>query len=160
LKGDIVVLNFFAIWCGPCLSELPRLEKEVWQAHRGDGFKLFAIGREHTAAELNAFRKEHGFTFSLAEDPERDTYSRFAEKTIPRTYVIDRDGTILYQSKGYDPAEFTRMVAVINDALKTDSESAEPQASTPGNDVAGEPSKLKSVTVSGETRIRVQHWER
>jgi len=159
LNGNVVVLNFFATWCGPCQTELPHLEEEVWKLYRGDGFELFVIGREHTAAELNTFRKETEFTFPLAADPKRKTYGLFAEKWIPRTYVIGSDGSILYQSKGYEAEEFAQMIAVIEDALKTNAEAAKVQdhAATPQKSTNSK--SLKSVTVSGETRIRVQHRE-
>lgn len=155
LKGSVVMLNFFATWCGPCRSELPHLEKDVWQAFKDEDFKLVVVGREHTAAELNAFRDETRFTFPLAADPKRATYGLFAEKWIPRNYVIDRDGTILFQSKGYDPGEFAHMITVIKDALSQ--EAAADRAESPESEASSVPSKLKSVTVSGETRVRVQH---
>lgn len=160
LKGHVVVLNFFATWCGPCREEMPHLEKEVWQTYRDKDLKFVAVGREHSAAEMNAFREETGFTFPLAADPKRETYGKFAEKWIPRTYVIDRNGTILFQSKGFERDEFDQMIAVIDDALETGAKPSQEPSKTTDFAKAGKASRVKSVTVSGETRIRVQHRDR
>ncbi|MBD3385543.1 redoxin domain-containing protein, partial [candidate division KSB1 bacterium] len=68
LKGKVVLLNFFATWCPPCRAELPQLDKMVWQPFKEDSLALFVVGREHTEAELRAFRDSTGFTFPLVAD--------------------------------------------------------------------------------------------
>jgi peroxiredoxin len=122
LRGKVVLVNFFATWCDPCMTEMPRVEKEIWQAFRGDKFMVLAIGREHSAAELMKFNKEKGFTFPIAPDPKRGIYSLFATQYIPRTYVIGRTGAIIYQSMGYHPEEFGKMVERIKSELKQPSQ--------------------------------------
>src|SRR6266576_6534666 len=52
LRGKVVLINFFATWCGPCMAEMPHLEKEIWHAYQGDNFAMISIGREHSDAEL------------------------------------------------------------------------------------------------------------
>jgi thiol-disulfide isomerase/thioredoxin len=159
MKGHVVVFNFFATWCGPCRNELPHVEADVWNKFKDrDDFMLAVVGREHTAEEMNAFRRDTGYTFPLAADPARETYSQFAEKWIPRNYVIGRDGTILFQSRGYDAAEFAEMIAVIEQALDEKPKTAARELGEREARAAdGSGSKPVSVTVSGETRIRVQH---
>lgn len=118
LQGKVVFVNFWATWCGPCWEELPRLEKEVWQKHKSSAdFVMVAIARQQSEQEIAAFRKEYDLSFPMAADPQRETYSLFAKGGIPRGYVVGTDGKILYQSLGYDPAEFDQMKKVIEKAL-------------------------------------------
>ena len=118
LKGKVVLINFFATWCGPCMGEMPHVEKEIWQQLKSEKLVVLAIGREHSKDELIKFNKEKGFTFLIAPDPKRDVYSLFAKQFIPRNYVIGTDGKILFQSMGYSPEEFNKMVELIKTQLK------------------------------------------
>jgi peroxiredoxin len=85
LRGKVVLINFFATWCGPCMSELPKVEKDVWQQLRSNDFIVIAIGREHSKEELIKFNKKKDFTFSIAPDPTRAVYGLFA--TIPEYWL-------------------------------------------------------------------------
>ncbi len=118
LKGKVVLINFFATWCGPCMNEMPKVESELWQKLKGDKFVILAIGREHTKDELLKFNKEKGFTFLIAPDPKREVYKLFATQYIPRNYVIDTNGKIGFQSMGYTPEEFGKMTEFIKSLLK------------------------------------------
>ena len=69
LEGQVVVLNFFATWCGPCMSEMPHLQKKLWEPLEKKGLVLIAVGREHSEAEVKAFKDKKGFTFAFAADP-------------------------------------------------------------------------------------------
>lgn len=117
VKGKVVLLNFFATWCGPCLAELPRVEREIWERFRSKGLIVLAVGREHTPEELVEFNTERKFTFLLAADPQRKVYDTFAAKKIPRSYVLGADGKIAYQSVGYSTPEFERLIAAIEREL-------------------------------------------
>jgi len=118
LHGKVVLVNFFATWCGPCMQEMPHLQKDVFQKFKDKNFVMVAIGREHNDAELKEFRKKREFTIPIAADPERKIYSRFATQYIPRNYVIAADGKIAFQSVGYNEGEFKKMLDVIDKELK------------------------------------------
>ena len=109
LRGRVVVIGFFATWCGPCQKELPRLQ-EIWDEFRKDGdFRMLVIGREETDDRVKKFRQQRGFTFPMAADPTAAVFHKFASQCIPRTYLIARDGTIIYQWTGGYDAEVAKL---------------------------------------------------
>jgi peroxiredoxin len=118
LRGRVVLLNFFATWCSPCLTELPHLELEIWRKFKNDNFILLAIGRGHTKRELVRFINSVEFTFPMAPDVKWDIYGKFATKYIPRNVVIDQHGKIIYQSVGYSEEELKKMTELIERTVK------------------------------------------
>ena len=118
-RGKVVLVNFFATWCPPCREELPHLEKEVWQRFQDESFALVVLGREEDEKVLRPFLEKTEFTFPVAPDPERAAFAKYASQYIPRNVVVGPDGTILFQSQGFERADFDEMISVIETALTT-----------------------------------------
>jgi peroxiredoxin len=119
LKGKVVLLNFFATWCGPCVAEMPHLQKLHEQFKDNDSFAMVSVGREHQADEVKQFAEKQKLTFPVAADPKREAYGLFAKQYIPRNYVIDGEGKIIFQSVGFSEPEFKQMTATIEKALQS-----------------------------------------
>lgn len=119
LKGKVILVNLFATWCPPCRKELPHIESEIWKAHKNNpNFTMLTFGREHSWEEINKFKEEKGYTFPIYPDPKRDVFSKFAKQSIPRSYLIDQNGTIVYKSTGFQAEEFEKLKNTINKLLK------------------------------------------
>lgn len=118
-QGKIVLLNWFATWCPPCQEEMSELRDRIWHAHAGEDLVMVSIAREETAEVVAPFREKHGAGWRFLIDPERKAYAKYAEAYIPRNHVIGRDGTILFQSDGYEPEDFQALADAVEAALKT-----------------------------------------
>lgn len=119
LKGKVILVNFFATWCPPCQKELAEVQKTLWPKYKDNkDFALLVIGREHTDAELQKYNEKKGFTFPLYPDRNRAIYGAFAKNLIPRSYLVDKTGNVIYATKGYSDEEFAELKEKIEAALK------------------------------------------
>ena len=99
LRGNIVLLNFWGTWCGPCRREMPEFQK-AYEERQDLGFEILAVAFNDTEAAIKDFRDEFGLTFLLALDDSGEVNNTYAVQTRPSTYVIDRDGVITLKHFG------------------------------------------------------------
>lgn len=119
LKGKTVVMVFFATWCPACVRELPHVQKKIWERHgSNDQFRLLVVGREHSAAELKKFMTQNKYTFPVIADTERKLFSLFAKQNIPRTYLIDKEGTIARMNTGFSEEKLNDLLGDLEKMLQ------------------------------------------
>ena len=73
-RGKVVLVNWFATWCGPCIKEMPHLQTEVWERFRGEEFAMVSVAREESLQIVQPFVQKHKATWPFALDPERKVF--------------------------------------------------------------------------------------
>lgn len=117
-KGKVILINFFATWCEPCMIEMPLLQKEIWNKLKDNpDFVLLSLGRDHSQEEINKFIKQKKFTFPIYADTGKVIYSLYAKQYIPRNYLIDKKGEVIYTSTGFSMEEFEDLKTTIDKLL-------------------------------------------
>jgi peroxiredoxin len=94
-KGQVVLLNIWATWCGPCQAEIPSLQR-LYEAYGPQGLKLVAVSIDDYvgADSLMAFAKNFGVTFEVLHDSTHSIEEAYQATGYPETFVIGKEGTI------------------------------------------------------------------
>jgi thiol-disulfide isomerase/thioredoxin len=92
-KGRVVVLDFWATWCGPCLQAMPQVER-VTTEFRDQGVQLIAVNLHEPPRDISAMLERHKLKLTVALDKDGIVAERYAAQAIPQTVVIDRDGNV------------------------------------------------------------------
>lgn len=93
LRGKVVVLNFWATWCPPCVEETPSLV-QMQQRMKDKGVVVLAVSVDADADAYHRFLKDHGVNLLTVRDADQKSNALYGTIRFPETYVIDRNGTV------------------------------------------------------------------
>lgn len=129
-RGDVVLLNLWATWCGPCVVEMPSIQR-LYDRYRAQGLRVVGIAVDDPpfADRVRAFVAEHGLTFDILHEGSGRIEQDYRSRGLPATYVIGRDGRIRIIRQGATDWDSPATRAVIARLLGQNPENVGP--STP-----------------------------
>ncbi|TKJ42769.1 hypothetical protein CEE36_06710 [candidate division TA06 bacterium B3_TA06] len=113
--GKVVLLDFWATWCGPCRREIPHLIK-LYETYKPQGFVVLGVGLDKEA-NLSRFASEAGISYIVLADEKGVAGKLYGIRSIPRTLIIDKKGRIAFDHTGFVPGMEAEMEAQIRTLL-------------------------------------------
>ncbi|MDH3527020.1 MAG: TlpA family protein disulfide reductase [Gammaproteobacteria bacterium] len=102
MRGEVVLINFWASWCGPCRQEMPILS-ELHDKYKTMGFTVLGINVEENSSDARKLLKEMPVSFPVLFDNDSSVSKQYDVAAMPSTVLVDRDGNMRYLHKGYKP---------------------------------------------------------
>jgi peroxiredoxin len=99
LRGKVVLVNFWATWCEPCVTEMPSLQK-LRESLGPQGFEVLAVNYQEGPARIDAFVQKLGLSFPVVRDTDGSVARAWNARVFPASYVVDREGRIRYVITG------------------------------------------------------------
>ena len=99
-RGRVVMVNFWATWCGPCRQEMPQLDR-LYQKYRASGFVLLGVNVDDDARKAADVAAKLGVSFPVLLDTDKAVSRLYDLSTMPSTVLIDREGKVRYVHRGY-----------------------------------------------------------
>ncbi len=120
LRGKVVLVNFWASWCPPCVDEMPSLEK-LHRALGAKGLEVVSISVDDSLEVIENFRKENNLSFTMLFDKDAKVAHGFETFKYPETYIVDRDGILLSKIVGprdwISPAIMLEVVGLLKSSI-------------------------------------------
>lgn len=115
-RGKLLLLNFWATWCPPCIAEMPSLNN-LYERFRDRGFVVLGISVDEEEEVYKQFLERFGVTFPTVRDPERKVSARYGTMKYPESYLISRDGVVIRKYVGAENWEQPEVVNYVRSLL-------------------------------------------
>jgi peroxiredoxin len=116
LKGNVILLNVWATWCGPCRVEMPAME-QLYRTFPRKEFEILAVSTDPQGAVVTRpFQQEMGFTFPILHDSEYRVGLTYGARTLPMTFMVDRQGVIrqkIFGARDWDSPEARELIQAL-----------------------------------------------
>lgn len=118
-RGKVVMLNFWATYCGPCIKEMPSMQR-LNEKMAGKPFTILAVDMAEEAADIDAFLGKHRIKvdFPLLLDPDGEVVEQWMISAVPTTFILDRSGTIRYALYGGLEWDNEEVIATLDGLMK------------------------------------------
>lgn len=116
-RGQVVLINFWASWCGPCRQEMPLLDR-LHQRYVDTGFAVLGINVEGEEGPARALIDKIPVTFPVLIDKGQLVSELYKLEAMPSTVVLDRDGVVRYIHRGYKPGDEVKYVEVVRELIR------------------------------------------
>ena len=116
-RGDVVMINFWATWCGPCRQEMPLLD-ELYQRYSRVGFNLLGVNIDDDSRRAMQMIEELGVDFPVLFDATKRVSEMYDVDAMPVTVIVDREGTVRYVHQGYKPGYEDKYLTEIRTLLR------------------------------------------
>jgi peroxiredoxin len=101
-RGDVVMINFWATWCGPCRQEMPLLD-ELYSRYQRVGFNLLGVNIDDDSSRAMDMINELGVSFPVLFDATKEVSRLYQVDAMPVTVIVDREGNVRHVHQGYKP---------------------------------------------------------
>jgi peroxiredoxin len=103
-KGQVVMVNFWATWCGPCQQEMPLLD-QMYKKYKPAGFTLIGVNVDKQSPAVKELLARKPVSFPVLLDPANQVSKAYHVDEMPSSVIIDRKGQIRYVHRGYKPGD-------------------------------------------------------
>lgn len=117
-RRQIVLLNFWATWCPPCVEETPGLEKFA-ERMRSQGVTVIGVSVDQDVAALQKFVAQNHLSFPIARDPDQTVAARYGTFKFPETYILDRDGRVAEKVIGAANWQDPRLITFVQELARS-----------------------------------------
>jgi len=116
-RGDVVMINFWATWCGPCRQEMPLLD-ELYSRYQRVGFNLLGVNIDDDSRRAMQMIEELGVNFPVLFDARKEVSKLYKVDAMPVTVIVDREGKVRYIHHGYKPGYEDKYLDQIRSLLR------------------------------------------
>jgi len=117
LRGQVVMINFWASWCGPCRQEFPALD-EMYRKYKPMGFTMVGINVESEKSDAERFLGMRPVSFPILFDPDNKVSGNYGVSAMPTTVLVDRQGRLRWQHRAYKPGDEAKYIEQIRAMLR------------------------------------------